>query len=128
MVNKHFKTVTGSSTYNQKASPSFLLSGTEEAAPSESVTEEGNTTAAKVSNGPACGLLEHSSQLIELLSDLPSVVELLSQAAQSILDEQEKQVRIGKTPTSTSALEETDQICCRRDTKIFDTTFFYNTC
>ncbi|XP_062271983.1 zinc finger and BTB domain-containing protein 40 [Scomber scombrus] len=66
--------------------------GPEEAAPSDSVTEEDNKTAAKVSNGPACGLLEHSSQLIELLSDMPSVVELLSQAAQSSLDEQERQL------------------------------------
>lgn len=55
------------------------------------MVEEDNTTAAKVSSGPAGVLLEHSSQLVELLSNVPSVVELLSQAAQS-LQEQERQV------------------------------------
>ncbi|XP_038551698.1 zinc finger and BTB domain-containing protein 40 isoform X1 [Micropterus salmoides] len=61
----------------------------EEATTAESVVE-GNKTAAKVSNGPAIGL--HSSQLVELLSNMSSVLELLSQAAQSSLDEQERQV------------------------------------
>lgn len=63
----------------------------EEAKSSESVVEE-NTPADKVSNGPATSLLEHSSQLVELLSNMSSVLELLSQAAQSSLDEQERQV------------------------------------
>lgn len=63
----------------------------EEDKSSESAVE-GNTTADKVSNGPETGLLEHSSQLVELLSNMPSVLELLSQSAQSSLDEQERQV------------------------------------
>ncbi|XP_044068624.1 zinc finger and BTB domain-containing protein 40 isoform X2 [Siniperca chuatsi] len=68
------------------------LSEPEEAKSSESIVEENNTTAAKVSNGPATGLLEHSSQLVELLINMSSVLELLSQAAHSSLDEQERQV------------------------------------
>ncbi|XP_067444601.1 zinc finger and BTB domain-containing protein 40 [Thunnus thynnus] len=67
-------------------------SGPEEAKSSETVVEENDSTAAEVSNGPACGLLGHSSQLIELLTNMPSVLELLSQAAHSSLDEQERQV------------------------------------
>ncbi|XP_042262106.1 zinc finger and BTB domain-containing protein 40 [Thunnus maccoyii] len=67
-------------------------SGPEEAKSSETVEEENDSTAAEVSNGPACGLLEHSSQLIELLTNMPSVLELLSHAAHSSLDEQERQV------------------------------------
>ncbi|XP_054472521.1 zinc finger and BTB domain-containing protein 40 isoform X2 [Anoplopoma fimbria] len=63
----------------------------EEAEPSESVKEE-DTTAAKASNGSATGILEHSSELVELLSEVSSVLELLSQAAQRSLDEQERQV------------------------------------
>ncbi|KAM7402792.1 hypothetical protein PAMP_018003 [Pampus punctatissimus] len=66
--------------------------GPEEAKSSESVAEEDNTTAAEVSSGTACGLLEHSSQLVELLTNMPSVLELLSQAAHSSLNEQERQV------------------------------------
>lgn len=38
------------------------------------------------------GLLEHSSQLVELLSNMASVLELLSQAAQSSLDEKQSKV------------------------------------
>nr|XP_046237521.1 zinc finger and BTB domain-containing protein 40 [Scatophagus argus] len=64
----------------------------EEANSSESVAEESNMTAAQVSNEPAPGIQEHFSQLVELLTSMPSVVELLSQAAQSSLDEHEKQV------------------------------------
>ena len=62
----------------------------EEAKPS--VVEENNPTAAQQSNGPAAGVLEHSSELVELLSNMPSVLELLSQAAQGGLAEQERQV------------------------------------
>lgn len=64
----------------------------EEARSSESVEEENKTTAAKESTRPAAGVLEHSSQLVELLSSMSSVLELLSQAAQSSLEEQERQV------------------------------------
>ncbi|XP_040015093.1 zinc finger and BTB domain-containing protein 40 isoform X2 [Xiphias gladius] len=67
-------------------------SGPEEAKISESVVEENNTMAAKVSSESAIGLLEHSSQLVELLTNMSSVLKLLSQAAQSSLDEQERQV------------------------------------
>ncbi|KAK1901177.1 Zinc finger and BTB domain containing protein 40 [Dissostichus eleginoides] len=62
----------------------------EEAKPS--VVEENNPTAAQQSNGPAAGVLEHSSELVELLSNMPSVLELLSQAAQGGLAEQERQL------------------------------------
>ncbi|MEQ2166209.1 hypothetical protein GOODEAATRI_025581 [Goodea atripinnis] len=41
--------------------------------------------------GPASQLLQHSSQVVELLGNMPSVLELLSQAAQSSLDEQDRQ-------------------------------------
>ncbi|XP_029288483.1 zinc finger and BTB domain-containing protein 40 isoform X2 [Cottoperca gobio] len=64
----------------------------EEAKSSEVEVEENNTTAAKESNGPAAGFLEHSSQLVELLSNMSSVLELLSQAAQGSLNEQQRQV------------------------------------
>ncbi|XP_070707799.1 zinc finger and BTB domain-containing protein 40 [Pempheris klunzingeri] len=64
----------------------------EEAKSSESVVEEDNKTTGSVSSGPATGFLEHSSQLVELLTSMSSVLELLSQAAQSSLDEQERQV------------------------------------
>ncbi|XP_034080086.1 zinc finger and BTB domain-containing protein 40 isoform X2 [Gymnodraco acuticeps] len=62
----------------------------EEAKPS--VVEENNPTAAQQSNRPAAGVLEHSSELVELLSNMPSVLELLSQAAQGGLAEQERQL------------------------------------
>ncbi|KAI4827243.1 hypothetical protein KUCAC02_030653 [Chaenocephalus aceratus] len=62
----------------------------EEAKPS--VVEENNPTAAQQSNGLAVGVLEHSSELVELLSNMPSVLELLSQAAQGGLAEQERQL------------------------------------
>ncbi|XP_035517546.1 zinc finger and BTB domain-containing protein 40 [Morone saxatilis] len=64
----------------------------EEVKSSESEVEENNTTAATVSNGSAAGLLKHFSQNMELLSSMPSVLELLSQAAQSSLEEQERRV------------------------------------
>lgn len=69
-----------------------VYTGPEEAKISESVVEENNTMAAKVSSESAIGLLEHSSQLVELLTNMSSVLKLLSQAAQSSLDEQERQV------------------------------------
>ncbi|XP_056293708.1 zinc finger and BTB domain-containing protein 40 isoform X2 [Pseudoliparis swirei] len=58
----------------------------------ESVENENNTRVAEASNGPATGFLEHSSQFVELLSNMSSVLELLSQAAEGSLDEQERQV------------------------------------
>ncbi|KAK9528409.1 hypothetical protein VZT92_012571 [Zoarces viviparus] len=63
----------------------------EEAKSSESEKEENNATAAEASSGPATGFLEHSSQLVELLSNMSSILELLSQAAQRCLDGQERQ-------------------------------------
>ncbi|TKS70559.1 Zinc finger and BTB domain-containing protein 40 [Collichthys lucidus] len=59
---------------------------------SEMIVEENNRTAATFSSGPASGFLEHFSQYVELLSSVSSVLELLSQAAHSSLDEQERQV------------------------------------
>ena len=64
----------------------------EEAKSSQSVEEENNSTAAEVLNGPGTGFLERSSQLVELLANMSSVLELLSQAAQTCLDEPERQV------------------------------------
>ncbi|XP_008302925.1 zinc finger and BTB domain-containing protein 40 [Stegastes partitus] len=65
-------------------------SASEEAKSSENAVEENKKQPAKVSSEPA--LLKRSSQLVELLATVSSVVELLSQAAQSSLDEQERQV------------------------------------
>nr|XP_020473558.1 zinc finger and BTB domain-containing protein 40-like isoform X1 [Monopterus albus]XP_020473559.1 zinc finger and BTB domain-containing protein 40-like isoform X1 [Monopterus albus] len=58
----------------------------------ENVEEENDTMAAKLSNESATGLLKHSSQLVELLANMSSVLEHLSQAAQSSLDEQKRRV------------------------------------
>ncbi|XP_029990082.1 zinc finger and BTB domain-containing protein 40 [Sphaeramia orbicularis] len=59
---------------------------------SEMVNEEMKTSASVVEiSSSAPGLLEQSSELMELLTNTPSVLELLSQAAQSSLDEQERQ-------------------------------------
>ncbi len=65
----------------------------DEAKASEGSVEEDNLTAVEATNGAAAGLLEHFSQLVELLTSMSSVLELLSQAAQSSLDEQERQVK-----------------------------------
>ncbi|XP_019959837.2 zinc finger and BTB domain-containing protein 40 isoform X1 [Paralichthys olivaceus] len=70
-------------------------SAPEAARRSETAVEENNTveTIAKVSSESATGLsLEHFSQIVELFTNMSSVLELLSQAAQSSLDEQERQV------------------------------------
>ncbi|XP_053291469.1 zinc finger and BTB domain-containing protein 40 [Pleuronectes platessa] len=70
-------------------------SAPEAASPSETAVEENNNTATvtKVSSESATGpLLEHFSQTVELFTNMSSVLELLSQAAQSSLDEQERQV------------------------------------
>ncbi|KAM8914169.1 zinc finger and BTB domain-containing protein 40 isoform 2-T2 [Spinachia spinachia] len=66
--------------------------GSEGEQPSERVEEEHNRTAAEASDGPATGFLEHSAQLVELLSSMPSILELLSQAAQTSVDQQERPV------------------------------------
>lgn len=71
---------------------SLVYTEPEEAKSSQSAVEENNTTASKISNGPATDLLQHSSQLAEL-TNMSSVLDLLSQAAQSSLDEKERQVR-----------------------------------
>lgn len=47
---------------------------------------------ASVSSDSAAGLLEHSAQLVEILTNVSSVLELLSRAAQTSLDEQQRQV------------------------------------
>ncbi|XP_030585289.1 zinc finger and BTB domain-containing protein 40 isoform X1 [Archocentrus centrarchus] len=67
-------------------------SGPDEAKSSESTDELSNTLAARISSEPATGLLKHSSQLVGLLANMSSVVELLSQAAKSSLKEEERQV------------------------------------
>lgn len=54
--------------------------------------EENSTLKVKLSDGPETGVLELFSQLVELLTSVSSVVELLSQAAQSSLSEEERQV------------------------------------
>ncbi|XP_070759034.1 zinc finger and BTB domain-containing protein 40 [Enoplosus armatus] len=79
----------------------------EEAKASDAVAEEDNPTTAEVPAGPVGSLLERSSQLVELLANASSVLELLSQAAQSSLDEQERQVvcRCCEEADPSSALE-----------------------
>ncbi|KAM9860231.1 zinc finger and BTB domain-containing protein 40 [Aulostomus maculatus] len=64
-------------------------SACEEANPSD---EESNTSAANKSSDSATGLPKHSSQLIEVLANMSTNLELLSQAAGSSLDEQERRV------------------------------------
>uniref|UniRef100_UPI003AACE0C4 zinc finger and BTB domain-containing protein 40 n=1 Tax=Centroberyx gerrardi TaxID=166262 RepID=UPI003AACE0C4 len=64
----------------------------EEAKPLLSIVEENNAMMAEVSDRSAALLLKHSSELMELLSNVPSVLELLSQAAHTSLGEQERQV------------------------------------
>ncbi|XP_034724150.1 zinc finger and BTB domain-containing protein 40 isoform X3 [Etheostoma cragini] len=59
---------------------------------SDSVAEENNPAAATVSIGPAAAFLERFSQLVELLANMSSIVELLSQAAQGSMEEQGRQV------------------------------------
>lgn len=66
----------------------------EEAPSSESVMEENSMLKVKLSDGPETGVLEFFSQLVELLTSVSSVVELLSQAAQSSLSEEERQVEL----------------------------------
>ncbi|XP_040890162.1 zinc finger and BTB domain-containing protein 40 [Toxotes jaculatrix] len=67
-------------------------SGPEEDKSSGGVVEENSTTAAKVFSESVTGLLEHSSQLVKLLANMSSVLKLLSEAAQSCLDEHVRQV------------------------------------
>ncbi|MEQ2226110.1 hypothetical protein ILYODFUR_024258 [Ilyodon furcidens] len=64
----------------------------EKAKTAMSAVEENRTSVTELSGGPATQLLQHSSQVVELLGNMPSVLELLSQAAQSSLDEQDRQV------------------------------------
>ncbi|XP_041803755.1 zinc finger and BTB domain-containing protein 40 [Chelmon rostratus] len=64
----------------------------EDRKPPESAVAERNTTAAKMSSRPETGFLGCSSQLVELLTSMSSVLELLRQAAESSLDERERQV------------------------------------
>ncbi|KAM4741549.1 zinc finger and BTB domain-containing protein 40 isoform 2-T3 [Anableps anableps] len=66
--------------------------GPEKAKTSGSAAEGNSTSTIELSEGPATLLLHHSSQVVELLSNIPSILELLSQAAQSSLDEQDRQV------------------------------------
>ncbi|KAG7494960.1 zinc finger and BTB domain-containing protein 40 [Solea senegalensis] len=62
-------------------------STSEEATFSQTAAEE-NKAVIEASTG----VLEHSSQIVELLANVSSVVELLSQAAQSSLEKNERQV------------------------------------
>ncbi|XP_071403644.1 zinc finger and BTB domain-containing protein 40 [Centroberyx affinis] len=64
----------------------------EEAEPPPSTVEENNATVAEVSDRSPPLLLEHSSELTELLANVPSAPELLSQAAHASLGEQERRV------------------------------------
>ncbi|XP_054641857.1 zinc finger and BTB domain-containing protein 40 isoform X2 [Dunckerocampus dactyliophorus] len=67
-------------------------SGPEQSQATESVAPEENVATAKETTKAAPALLERSSQLMELLADMPDVVQLLSGAAHSCLGEQERQV------------------------------------
>ncbi|XP_015258745.1 PREDICTED: zinc finger and BTB domain-containing protein 40 [Cyprinodon variegatus] len=82
--------------YKQEAEePSEDLSdtsGLEKAGSPGRAVEDGSTSASEESGGAAAQLLQSSSQLVELLSSTPSVLELLRQAAQSGLDERDRQV------------------------------------
>lgn len=62
-----------------------------EAAASDS--EENTSTTAEPSEQPLTGVEEPIPQLVKLLSDVPSVQQLLSQAAQRTLNEQDRQVK-----------------------------------
>ncbi|KAF3689401.1 Zinc finger and BTB domain-containing protein 40 [Channa argus] len=59
---------------------------------SESLGSENAKSSIRVSNESATGLLEHSSELVELLINMSCVLELLRKAAQSSLDEHQKQI------------------------------------
>lgn len=76
----------------------------------ESVENENNTRVAEASNGPATGFLEHSSQFVELLSNMSSVLELLSQAAEGSLDEQERQVEQYEAKSLSMTIASTHEI------------------
>lgn len=61
----------------------------------EPKTESDNSTmAVELPDGHKTGILERSSEFVELLTNVSSVLELLSQAAQSSLDERERQVEL----------------------------------
>lgn len=66
----------------------------ETAVSSGSVAEDNSTMAAELPDGHKSGILEHSSELVELLTNVSSVLELLSQAARDSLDERERQVEL----------------------------------
>uniref|UniRef100_A0A1A7XF37 Zinc finger and BTB domain containing 40 n=1 Tax=Iconisemion striatum TaxID=60296 RepID=A0A1A7XF37_9TELE len=74
--------------------------------PSESPGME-DAAAAREPSTAADGLLQHSSELVELLSSVPSVLELLSQAAKGSWDEESRQVlsRCCEEGDPSSALE-----------------------
>lgn len=56
-------------------------------------SEENTTTTAEPSKQPLAGVEEPISQLVKLLSGVPSIQQLLSQAAQRTLDELDRQVK-----------------------------------
>ncbi|XP_034549234.1 zinc finger and BTB domain-containing protein 40 isoform X2 [Notolabrus celidotus] len=64
----------------------------EEEQSSEKVTEENKQMTVNVSKGTVSSFLDHSPQLVELLTNMSSVLELLKEAAQSSLEEQDRQV------------------------------------
>nr|XP_057934902.1 zinc finger and BTB domain-containing protein 40 [Doryrhamphus excisus]XP_057934903.1 zinc finger and BTB domain-containing protein 40 [Doryrhamphus excisus] len=67
-------------------------SGPEDSKATESVEPEENITATEDTTEAAPARLERSSQLMELLANVPDVLQLLSQAAQGGLDQEERQV------------------------------------
>ena len=70
----------------------FVYTAPEAARPSETAVEENNTmaTIAKMSSESSTG--PSLEQIVELFTNMSSVLELLSQAAQSSLNEQERRV------------------------------------
>lgn len=56
-------------------------------------SEENTTTTAEPSEQSLAGVEEPIPQLVKLLSGMPSVQQLLNQAAQRTLDEQDRQVK-----------------------------------
>lgn len=64
----------------------------------ESTVEESSRMAAEVTNDPETDNGEHFSHVAELLTSMSSIRELLSQAAQSSLEEQERQVELRTVP------------------------------
>ncbi|XP_072239072.1 zinc finger and BTB domain-containing protein 40 isoform X2 [Leuresthes tenuis] len=67
------------------------ISGLKEDTSSGSSVEENSTSSPSVPGASGTGLLQHSSLIVELFTNMSSVPELLSQAAHSSLHEQDRQ-------------------------------------